>query len=130
MSLPDVSNEWVVICRSDEIGVEAARACVVEDKQLVVWRDGESGVHVWDDRCPHRGLALSEGSVSGGLLTCPAHGWRFDTNGQWVRPLTSSTPTRQAVCTTVYAAREQDGVISAYLAQAAGLGHADIDEDA
>lgn len=117
MSSSNTSKQWVAVCPSDLLGVEEVRACSVEGRQLAVWRDGESGVHVWDDRCPHRGLPLSEGSVSGGLLTCPAHGWRLDINGQAVRPITASVPARQAACATVHAAREEGGTISACFAR-------------
>lgn len=77
----------------------------------MVWRDGEGGVHVWDDYCPHRGAELSTGLVSGGLLMCQSHGWRFDVNGQVVRPLTSSTFCREASYASVYDAMETEGVV-------------------
>lgn len=120
--------EWITVCQSADIGVEVARAITIQDRRLVVWRDGGSGIHVWDDYCPHRGLELSEGQVSGGLITCPAHGWRFDANGQLVRPLTSSAPCRDAVFAQVYAAREEKGIVSACLAQTVTLPRSDIKE--
>jgi phenylpropionate dioxygenase-like ring-hydroxylating dioxygenase large terminal subunit len=104
-------KRWIVVCQSTEIGMEAARGCVVEGRQLVVWRDVEAEVHVWDDYCPHRGAQLSRGLVSGGLISCPEHGWRFDTNGQMVRLLASATPGRVAIHACVYAAREAEGLV-------------------
>lgn len=38
-----------------------------------------------DNRCPHQGGPLGEGSIEGGLLRCPWHGWDFD-------PLTGKPP--------------------------------------
>lgn len=35
-------------------------------------------VHVLDDRCPHQGYPLSQGSVRGAELTCAWHNWKFD----------------------------------------------------
>jgi phenylpropionate dioxygenase-like ring-hydroxylating dioxygenase large terminal subunit len=102
MKLSNDSKSWTLVCPSENIGTEAARGCVVEGRQLVVWRDGESDAHVWE---------LSQGSVSGGLIMCPAHGWRFDTNGQMVRPLTSSTLNRDAVHACAYTVKEADGLI-------------------
>lgn len=47
--------------------------------ELVVWRDGEGQWRVFDDACPHRKVALSEGRVEDdGTLACAYHGWRFD----------------------------------------------------
>ena len=31
-----------------------------------------------DNFCPHRGAALSDGMVSGHIVECGWHGWRFD----------------------------------------------------
>ncbi len=38
-----------------------------------------------DNRCPHQGGPLGEGSIENGLLRCPWHGWDFD-------PLTGAPP--------------------------------------
>lgn len=38
-----------------------------------------------DNRCPHQGGPLGEGSIENGLLRCPWHGWDFD-------PLTGEAP--------------------------------------
>ncbi|MBN3857138.1 MULTISPECIES: Rieske 2Fe-2S domain-containing protein [unclassified Paraburkholderia] len=109
--------DWSRVCASDEVAAGTARAVTLGALRLVVWRDGEGDVHVWDDRCPHRGDPLSGGDVSGGLLTCPSHGWRFDVNGQQVRMLTvASQRTASQRCTsandaTVHPARESDGFV-------------------
>ena len=31
-----------------------------------------------DNRCPHQGGPLGEGSIENGWLRCPWHGWEFD----------------------------------------------------
>ena len=38
-----------------------------------------------DNKCPHQGGPLGEGSIENGLLRCPWHGWDFD-------PLTGASP--------------------------------------
>ena len=38
-----------------------------------------------DNRCPHQGGPLGEGSIENGLLRCPWHGWDYD-------PLTGKPP--------------------------------------
>lgn len=35
-------------------------------------------VHAIDDRCPHQGYPLSQGSCKDGVLTCEWHNWKFD----------------------------------------------------
>ncbi|HET9691787.1 MAG TPA: Rieske (2Fe-2S) protein [Acidimicrobiales bacterium] len=53
------------------------------------------GVHALADRCSHRGGPLSGGEVTGGCLTCPWHGSRFDARtGEVVQgPATVPQPT-------------------------------------
>ena len=36
------------------------------------------------DRCPHRNVPLSQGSVCDGFLVCGYHGWRFNATGRCV----------------------------------------------
>lgn len=50
--------------------------------ELVVWRDAAGGAHVWEDRCPHRGMRLSFGFVRGDHIACLYHGWQYDAAGQ------------------------------------------------
>jgi nitrite reductase/ring-hydroxylating ferredoxin subunit len=45
--------------------------------RFVCVRRGGS-VDALDDRCPHQGYPLSQGIVSGGVLTCAWHNWKFD----------------------------------------------------
>jgi nitrite reductase/ring-hydroxylating ferredoxin subunit len=51
-------------------------------RELVVWRDEAGQSHVWEDRCPHRGMRLSFGFVRGDRIACLYHGWQFDAAGQ------------------------------------------------
>jgi nitrite reductase/ring-hydroxylating ferredoxin subunit len=38
--------------------------------------DGE--VFAMENPCPHAGHRLSEGTLDGAVIVCPAHGWDFD----------------------------------------------------
>ena len=49
--------------------------------EVAIWRDGSGAVHVWQDRCPHRGMRLSFGFVRGDELSCLYHGWRYGADG-------------------------------------------------
>jgi phenylpropionate dioxygenase-like ring-hydroxylating dioxygenase large terminal subunit len=40
------------------------------------------GVGALLDRCPHRGVALSLGTITDGCLACPFHGWRFGADAE------------------------------------------------
>jgi len=52
-------------------------------EDLVAWRDLEGHWRVFEDRCPHRSVPLSEGRIEkDGTLLCSYHGWRFNEQGQ------------------------------------------------
>ncbi len=48
-----------------------------EARRLAVVRTAE-GVHAIDDRCPHEGYPLTQGTVDGTELTCCYHNFKFD----------------------------------------------------
>lgn len=104
-------NTWIFVCFSRDIALETARKYVVEGNRLVVWRDAQGYVHVWNDQCPHRGDPLSSGEVNGCLITCVSHGWRFDVNGQRVRQLSELSTHRNASFIRVYRSKEHDEAI-------------------
>jgi nitrite reductase/ring-hydroxylating ferredoxin subunit len=54
---------------------------------LLVNLDG--AIHVYEDSCPHRGVALSCGTLeaASGTLTCGMHFWQYDARtGKGVNP--------------------------------------------
>lgn len=59
--------------------LEKAGVLVVRgaDRPLAVFRDGES-VRAIDNRCPHLGFPLHQGTVKDGILSCHWHHARFD----------------------------------------------------
>jgi toluene monooxygenase system ferredoxin subunit len=62
------------------------RPIVVENKRLLLLRVGNE-VRVWEDRCAHLGVPLSEGKLEGRVLTCSAHGWQYDAlTGDGINP--------------------------------------------
>lgn len=53
----------------------------LDGKEFVLWRDDNEIVHLWEDRCPHRGMRLSFGFVRENRLKCLYHGWEFAAAG-------------------------------------------------
>lgn len=37
----------------------------------------DGAYHAFDERCPHRGAALGQGTMSGELIVCPLHHFKF-----------------------------------------------------
>jgi phenylpropionate dioxygenase-like ring-hydroxylating dioxygenase large terminal subunit len=77
--MADASSWWHPVAGRDEVR-DAPVPVRVLGQDLVLWH-GAEGLAVFDDRCPHRGAALSLGRVVGGQLQCAYHGWCFDGAG-------------------------------------------------
>ncbi len=71
-------GNWVDVIAEAELS-ERGRAVVrVGKKQLAVFRTPE-GVRTCNNRCPHEGYPLAEGSLDAGcILTCNWHNWKFE----------------------------------------------------
>lgn len=102
---------WYIACLSSELrGKPLARS--VAGTSLVLFRGESARPAALLDRCPHRNVPLSCGTVHGGQLECCYHGWRFDGAGtcRLVPGLTSDADRRARTATT-YPAAEQDGFV-------------------
>jgi nitrite reductase/ring-hydroxylating ferredoxin subunit len=73
---------WVALGLSADLEPGTSTGAIIEGREYVVWRDSVGAAHVWDDRCPHRGMRLSFGFVRGDRIACLYHGWQYDTSGQ------------------------------------------------
>ena len=60
-----------------DLWIGEMRGVVVGGRPVLLVRQ-ESGVVAYEDRCPHQGYPLSEGELSGGVITCSVHHHRFD----------------------------------------------------
>jgi nitrite reductase/ring-hydroxylating ferredoxin subunit/Fe-S cluster biogenesis protein NfuA len=49
----------------------------IKDQAVLLHRDGDNTVSCVDNACAHLGMPLDEGAVSGGILECPHHGFRY-----------------------------------------------------
>ena len=76
-----IGDHWIPIGLEAQFPASSAHPVVANGEPLVVWRDETGHLHVWEDRCPHRGMRLSFGFVRGETLTCLYHGWRYGGDG-------------------------------------------------
>lgn len=72
-----MSGDWIDLGPIDAFPVGTPTLRKVEGQRFVCVRDGNE-VHALDDRCPHQGYPLSEGSLRQGVLTCEWHNWKFE----------------------------------------------------
>ena len=74
-------NKWYVVAASEEV-TTAPLGVKRLGELLVLWRDLDGVVHAVEDRCPHRGIAMSIGEVREGALMCGYHGVQVDEYGK------------------------------------------------
>lgn len=106
---------WHPVAYSDEVTDKPIGTMLMGEK-IVIARLGGEAVAM-QDRCPHKGAALSLGQVVGCNLECPYHGWQFDHDGTCV-----SIPAREEMTSVMnrkvrkYHATESAGMIWVCLA--------------
>ncbi|MEL6349925.1 MAG: Rieske 2Fe-2S domain-containing protein [Myxococcota bacterium] len=77
-----IPNRWYAVLDASEVPSGTPVGFERMGRRLVFWRDGQGQVRCADDRCPHRGAAMSSGFVRDGQLQCRYHGFCFDSGGQ------------------------------------------------
>ena len=83
-------RNWVELGKTGELADGAMKEAVIEGREILLARVGDS-YYAADNRCPHLGGRLSEGSLEGAVVTCPRHGSQFDlSDGRVVQWLKSS----------------------------------------
>ena len=109
MSSPDQSvatrpdGTWHRVRTGDLPGEGRVRSVTVDGRSIAVTRCG-SALAALENRCPHQGGPLGEGSIEKGLLRCPWHGYDYD-------PTTGESPGTFGDAVAVYDLEErEDGV--------------------
>ncbi|MFY9565215.1 MAG: Rieske (2Fe-2S) protein [Nitrososphaeraceae archaeon] len=88
------NHNYVYVANTREIEVAGGCLSVTVKKYTVAIFIYDSKVYAVDNRCPHMGFPLNQGTVKDGILTCHWHHARFDlmnggTFDQWAGDVTS-----------------------------------------
>ncbi len=67
---------WTKIMEKDELGEGRVQTVTAGAHSFCVTRF-KGKIAALDNRCPHQGGPLGEGSIENGMLRCPWHGWDF-----------------------------------------------------
>jgi phenylpropionate dioxygenase-like ring-hydroxylating dioxygenase large terminal subunit len=82
--MASTSTDWYPVARAAEVGTTPVPVSAGARSYVVVRLRPGGEISAFPARCPHRLVPLRTATVSGGLLRCPAHGWRFDGEGRCV----------------------------------------------
>jgi nitrite reductase/ring-hydroxylating ferredoxin subunit len=88
------NHNYVYVANTRQIEAAGGRLSVTVKKYTVAIFIYDSKVYAVDNRCPHMGFPLNQGTVKDGILTCHWHHARFDlmnggTFDQWAGDVTS-----------------------------------------
>jgi nitrite reductase/ring-hydroxylating ferredoxin subunit len=108
-----IPNQWYAILESRDLRSRRPLGIRRLGKDLVLWRDARGSVICMDDRCPHRGVALSIGRVGKDYIACRYHGFRYNPAGQCFKTPCNGpdSPISQALKVKTYTTREVNGFI-------------------
>jgi toluene monooxygenase system ferredoxin subunit len=85
----------MTLCRAlaaDELWIGEMRGLSLNGRRVLVVRT-DDGYSAFEDRCSHLGVRLSEGALSGCVLTCRAHHYQYDARtGQGINPKSVRLP--------------------------------------
>ncbi len=72
------TENWVAATTLAELSETGRKLVRLNGHQVAIFQT-ETGLYACNNRCPHEGFPLMEGTVSGGcVLTCNWHNWKFD----------------------------------------------------
>lgn len=74
--LPDGDVTWERVIGTDDLPVGRVTTVTIDRRSYAVTRT-DDGFGVLDNRCPHQGGPLGEGSIEKGWLRCPWHGYDY-----------------------------------------------------
>ncbi len=94
------AGSWHEVSAVDVPGEGRVRSVTVDGRSIALTRCS-STLGALQNRCPHQGGPLGEGSIEKGLLRCPWHGYDYD-------PLTGESPGTFGDAVDVYDIEERD----------------------
>lgn len=109
--IPLPKDTWYVGAASTQLA-DTPLSVVIHGEPIVLFRDADGRAMAVHDRCPHRGVALSLGTVVEGMIACAYHGWRFDGAGR-CRHIPSLHPDQPIKAAPIrsYPVAERDGYV-------------------
>ena len=113
---PFVMNDWYVAAFGDDI-THQLLARTLLGKRLVFYRATDQRVVALEDRCPHRSMPLSAGTLEQDTIVCGYHGFRFNTEGDCIE-VPSQTSCPKNVGIKAYRTHERGAVVWIWMGDA------------
>jgi renierapurpurin 18,18'-hydroxylase len=105
-------NHWYPVAWAEQLKPGQVVPVTVWQQPIALYRNAAGQAFALEDACPHKGIELHKGEVTGDCLACPYHGWEFNGEGQCVNipyfPNDQKLPRANA---RSYPTREQYGIV-------------------
>ena len=75
---------WYPLARSGDVKPGKAIGRTFAGEPIVIIRTESGRIFALEDRCAHRQVPLSRGTVNGERIQCCYHGWTYDATGHCV----------------------------------------------
>ena|SRR5215510_569076 len=69
--------EFVEVLREEELPAGSGTSVTVAGKDIALF-NVDGSIYAIDDSCLHQGSSLGSSKLEGKIVTCRAHGWRYD----------------------------------------------------
>lgn len=70
-------SEFIDVCSTLDVPDGSLRKRAIDGREILLAKAGER-YYAADNRCPHMGGDLSQGTLEGTIVTCPSHHSQFD----------------------------------------------------
>ena len=105
-------DRWYPVAWTHQLKAESIIPVTIWQQSIVIYRDSQGEVYALENACPHKGIELHLGEVQGDHITCPYHGWEFDSTGQCVNiPYFSDQQKLPRACARSYPAVDRYGIV-------------------
>lgn len=101
---------WYIACESHELKNNKPVSTTILNEWIVLFRDQNGHPVALQDRCLHRSARLSKGYVREGHISCPYHGWKYNSKGE-VSSIPSEAEVGRKRCAVRYNVFEQDDYV-------------------
>ena len=99
------AETWISVGRVEDIPRQGARVVTTSTGDIAVFRTADDEVFALRDKCPHKGVPLSQGIVHGKRVACPLHDWKINLD-------TGLAAAPDEGCAARYPVRVVDGRVS------------------
>lgn len=72
-----MADNFVEVARLEQVPPGKGMTFTVGTKELALF-NVDGAIHAIDDSCLHHGASLGSGKLDGRVVTCRAHGWKYD----------------------------------------------------